>query len=127
MNEEDQSLALNVTRNVCPIYGDCDDFEWTWWWTGLQDLDDDTIWRWNRSKEVLFYITYLLFFFEKGNRKANYTNWNSLAVPNIRGKNCMQLLSGPLDGTWMTFDCNDNFISVHALCQIKLVSFSHNP
>ena len=58
----------------------------------------------------------------KGNLTANYTNWNPKAATDVPGYNCMQLLSGPLDGTWMTFECED-FIFVHALCQIKLIIF----
>ena len=48
MNEEDQQLALNVTRSLNPMYPR----QWTYWWTGLEDRDEDHVWRWNRSKQI---------------------------------------------------------------------------
>ena len=59
MNEEDQNLAVWVTKNLllgCPINADCN-FKWTYWWTGLQDLDDDTVWRWSRSKTQMMFTS----------------------------------------------------------------------
>ena len=50
MNEGDQNLAVNVTKN---LWLNCDencDLQWNYWWTGLQDLDDDAVWKWSRSK-----------------------------------------------------------------------------
>ena len=50
MNEEDQNLAVNVTKN---LWLNCDencDLQWNYWWTGLQDDDDDAVWKWSRSK-----------------------------------------------------------------------------
>ena len=43
-------LIVNVTKN---LWLNCDedcDFKWNYWWTGLQDLDDDDVWKWSRSK-----------------------------------------------------------------------------
>ena len=59
-----------------------------------------------------------------GGREAVYTNWHPAAVPDLRGKDCMQLLSGTaLDGLWMTYECINNYINTHALCQLMLVVF----
>ena len=56
----------------------------------------------------------------------SYSDWHPSAAPDHEGLNCMQLLSGTsFDGQWMTFNCNDDFIDTHALCQLKYTSHIH--
>ena len=69
-----------------------------------------------------------------------WSNWNPVAVPGPEnGLDCMQFLSGTAlgqyiycvtevqskcvlhmspDGSWMTFECANNFIQVHPLCML---------
>merc|ERR1712227_610230 len=101
MSDEDQALALKVILAAEASFT-LNDPEYSYWISGLRDLDDDYIWTWAGS-----------------GRNAEYTNWHPSAVWNVDGKNCMQLLSGTaLDGQWMTFDCSNNYINTHALCQL---------
>ena len=122
VSDDDQSLALQVIRAAEASFT-INDPEYSYWISGLRDLDDDGTWTWTGSKIIL----------KKSNRKqkillggreAVYTNWHPAAVPELRGKNCMQLLSGTaLDGQWMTYECINNYINTHALCQLMLVVF----
>merc|ERR1712110_96289 len=79
-----------------------------YWWSGLKDEDDDGQWVWAGS-----------------NTPAVYTNWAAGAAPDAKGINCMQFVSGTdmeemgMRGVWSTFDCSNNYISTHALCQLK--------
>ena len=54
MNEEDQEVALNLIRDVEASFEICDP-ELSYWWTGLQDTDDDDdwVWKWVGSKYIL--------------------------------------------------------------------------
>merc|ERR1712110_320312 len=79
-----------------------------YWWSGLKDEDDDGQWVWAGS-----------------NTPAVYTNWAAGAAPDAKGINCMQFVSGTdmeemgMRGVWSTFDCSNNYINTHALCQLK--------
>jgi len=101
VSDEDQALAVQVMRAAEASFT-LNDPEYSYWISGLRDLDDDGTWTWTGS-----------------GREAQYTNWHPAAVPDLRGKNCMQLLSGTaLDGLWMTYECINNYINTHALCQL---------
>jgi hypothetical protein len=79
------------------------DPELSYWWTGLRDEDDDKQWVWETSGDPM-----------------TYSDWHPSAAPDHNGFNCMQLLSGTFyEGQWMTFECYDDFIDTHALCQLK--------
>ena len=57
----------------------------------------------------------------------SYSDWHPSATPDHQGFNCMQLLSGTFyEGQWMTFECYDDFIDTHALCQLKYTSSHQN-
>ena len=77
--------------------------EFNYWWSGLKDVEDNCNWTWQAS-----------------GLRANYTNWHEMATPCIySGVNCMQMLSGTAyQGQWMTFQCSNNFITSHPLCQL---------
>ena len=63
----------------------------------------------------------------QGGREAEYTNWHPAAVPDAPGVNCMQLLSATVyDGQWMTYECEDNYLNVHAVCQLKSVFINNS-
>ena len=60
-----------------------------------------------------------------GNTPATYTNWAEGSAPDHKGLNCMQFVSGTdmeelgMRGQWGTFECTNDFINTHALCQLK--------
>eukprot|EP00092_Neocalanus_flemingeri_P036944 GFUD01040218.1.p1 GENE.GFUD01040218.1~~GFUD01040218.1.p1 ORF type:complete len:191 (-),score=34.31 GFUD01040218.1:91-615(-) len=82
---------------------DPENLNFSYWWSGLRDDDDDGEWIWVE------------------NGPAIYTNWNARAVPNHSSFNCMQLLSATNHGgEWMTFLCGDNYINTHPLCQLPI-------
>merc|ERR1712121_22007 len=76
--------------------------ELIYWWSGLKDEDDDAVWNWPDGDI------------------ANYTNWHPQAIPGEdNNHDCMQLLSAStFGGQWMTFECSNNFIDVHPVCQL---------
>ena len=93
--------------------------ELSYWWSGLRDDDDDGVWIWSGS-----------------NTPLSYSDWHPAAVPDVEQFNCMQFLSGTVYegfngfiiiiftnlvnvGQWMTYNCYDDFLNTHALCQLK--------
>ena len=51
MNDDDQALALQVIKAAENSF-EISDPEQSYWWTGLQDLDDDFVWVWSESKNI---------------------------------------------------------------------------
>jgi len=100
-NEEDQNTVVNLLKEAEPfLYWVEPDL--VYWWSGLKDEDDDGVWNWPDG-EI-----------------ANYTLWHPQAVPGEdNNHDCMQLLSTLVyGGQWMTFECSNNYIDVHPVCQL---------
>jgi len=104
LNEEQQNILASLMKEAEKYFMDP---VLSYWMSGLQrDGDDAPSWTWAHSGQKV---------------PPSYSDWNEAAVPNITGHrlNCMQYLSGTaFDGEWMTFDCSNDFIQVHPLCQL---------
>ena len=59
MNDEDQALAVKVIQAAEASF-EISDPELSYWWTGLQDPDDDGVWTWVGSKENYIYLTIIV-------------------------------------------------------------------
>jgi len=98
LSEDDQATVIEAMIAAEATF---EDAEFSYWWSGLRDDDDDGEWLWVENGPEI------------------YTNWNKNAVPSHTSFNCMQLLSGSKHGgEWMTFLCGDNYINTHPLCQL---------
>ena len=50
MSQEDQDFLLKLLKSSESLFPDP---ELSYWWAGLQDLDDDRIWTWVASKRLI--------------------------------------------------------------------------
>jgi len=100
LSEDDQATVVSVMKEAESMFISQ---IVSYWWSGLNDVDDDGVWEWVESGE------------------AEYANWNDQAVPEHKSFNCMQLLSGTVyEGEWMTILCGeDNYTSALSLCQLN--------
>ena len=102
LSPEDQELAVTVMMAAESMFS-LSTPELSYWWSGLRDDDDDGLWVWAAT-----------------NTATNYTDWHPAAVPEVEQFNCMQFLSATeYQGQWMTYNCFDDFLNTHALCQLK--------
>ena len=117
---EVQELAVEVIRAAEESFT-IGDPELAYWWTGLRDEDDDGQWVWETSKMIVMSVKwFVLSHLIAGGTPVDFSFWHPSAATDHDGFNCMQLLSGTFyDGQWMTFECYDDFIDTHALCQLK--------
>ena len=53
INEEDQEVAVELITDVELLLLDISYQSIFYWWTGLQDADDDRVWTWIGSNFIL--------------------------------------------------------------------------
>merc|ERR1712002_517342 len=93
LSAEDQGLAQAVMAEAEGNF-EWEDPKFSYWWSGLQDVNDDGIWIWPNGGPAV------------------YTNWYDGARPNVTGYNCMQFMSASFfSATWTNLACTNNFIS----------------
>ena len=56
LNEEDQEVAVELIRAVEALLLDISYQSIFYWWTGLQDADDDRVWTWIGSNFILLRV-----------------------------------------------------------------------
>lgn len=104
LNEDQQNILVSLMKEAEQYFMDP---VLSYWVSGLiREDNDDPTWTWAYSGQKV---------------PPSWSNWNEMAVPNITGhdQNCMQYLSGTaFGGEWMTFQCSNNYIQVHPLCQL---------
>merc|ERR1712123_280836 len=84
-SQEDQDLVVSVMLEAEATI--TEDPEISYWFSGLRDDDDDSVWEWVNSGVATYF--------------------NCMQLLSATGS----------QGDWMTFLCNDDYINTHPLCQ----------